>query len=68
MRPLSTLLVSTLFYVPVAATFVNPFLGLGVTTLFVIWHYRHQPFKRALDQMDATWELKPLDPMEVISD
>ena len=51
-----------------AATFVNPFLGLGVTTLFVIWHYRHQPFKRALDQMDATWELKPLDPMEVISD
>ena len=56
--------ITLLFYVPAAATYMNPLLGLSVSTLLVFWHYRHQPFKRALDQLVPY----PLDPMEIVMD
>ena len=56
--------VTLLFYAPMVATCVNPLFGLGLSTLMVVWHYRYQPFKRALDQLVP----EPLDPMEIISD
>ena len=30
--------VTLLFYAPVVATYVNPFFGLGISTLMVMWH------------------------------
>ena len=56
--------VTLLFYAPMVATYINPLFGLGLSTLMVVWHYRYQPFKRALDQLVP----EPLDPMEIISD
>lgn len=64
MEVLKKIGVTLLFYAPVGATWFNPIMGLGVTTLMVIWHYRHQPFKRALDQLVP----ETLDPREVIQD
>ena len=40
--------VTLLFYAPMVATYVNPLFGLGLSTLMVVWHYRYQPFKRAI--------------------
>ena len=60
-------LVTSLFYAPVVGTMAHPVVGLTVSTLLVIWHYRHQPFKRALDQMDSLYvPPEPFDPMEII--
>ena len=66
---LQEILAAGLFYVPVVATIVNPWVGVVVTTVFVIAHFRHQPFKRALDQLEQNYrEPIPFDPMELILD
>ena len=53
--------VTSLFYVPMLTTYINPLLGLGVTSAIVLWHYRHKPFKHALEE-----QLEPLDPRNPI--
>ena len=63
------MLATALFYAPVAATCIHPIFGLTVATGFVVWHFRYQPFKRALDQLDANYRPPiPFDPMELIFD
>ena len=64
-----TSMIAALFYLPVAASLVHPILGFTATTMMVVWHFRHQPFKRALDQLDSLYRPPtPLDPMELIHD
>ena len=52
--------VTSLFYVPMLTTYINPLLGLGVTSAIVLWHYRHKPFKHEFEKLEE------LDPREVI--
>ena len=60
---------TALFYVPMVTTYIHPLFGLGVSTAMVYWHYRHQPFKRALDQLEENYRPPtPFDPMELILD
>ena len=61
MYSISNLWVTALFYVPMVSTYIHPLLGLTVSTGMVFWHYRYQPFKRALDKLVP----EPLDPMEI---
>ena len=61
------ILVPALFYAPTLATYLNPLLGVVVPTFMVFWHYRHQPFKRALDQLEKNWP-EPYNPGEIIFD
>ena len=62
-------MIATLFYVPVAASLVHPILGFTASTFMIAWHFRHQPFKRALDQLDSLYRPPtPFDPMEIIKD
>ena len=61
--------VTALFYVPFFVSLVHPILGFTATTMMVVWHFRHQPFKRALDQMESLYRPPtPFDPMEIIKD
>ena len=52
--------VTSLFYLPMITTYINPLLGLGVTSAIVIFHYSYKPFKHKLN------ELEPLDPRNPI--
>ena len=65
----SGLWVTALFYVPMVTTYIHPLFGLGVSSMMLVWHYRHQPFKRALDQLEENYhEPVPFDPMDLILD
>ena len=65
---MNTIWVTALFYVPMVTTYIHPLFGLGVSTDMVFWHYRHQPFKRALDQLEEKYDPIPFDPMDLILD
>ena len=69
MLSLPEILTTVIFYTPMAATYIHPVLGLTVSTAFILWHYRHQPFKNALDQLERNYRPPtPFSPMEIIRD